>query len=515
MARKKSTPAPAEEQEVLQTTEADTPILDEATEHPDSNQDDGVFNSNEATYPTEDSDAPLDGGFPTDTPKDQPEVETDTSGSTGAEEEITSSEVTQDVLSKEDGPDGDAYPEEEPLLEDSVPSETGSDDPVGGDDYASLLHDFAAMEPGGDDHELQDSSDVPSGSLADAYGTDDFLPTGDDAPLGADDDDVTPETEGPSTAPVERPQARDAASARRRERILTIDARDEIQTDSERAAIIWHDIQNSHRTRRILTGTLDGVEKTESGLTLAVVNYRGMRVAIPVKEMLLYTGEDAPSGREFMDSLHRILSSRLGAEIDFIVKGYDNETRSVVASRKEAMYRKRQIFYMERDEFGEYMIYEGRVVQARVVAVAEKLIRVEVFGVETSIVARGLSWEWIGDARDYYSVGDRVLVRVQRISRPNVKNLSIRADIRSVSTATSRDNLSKCIPQSRYAGTVTDIRNGVVFVRLNNGVNAIAHSCYDTRYPGKKDAVSFVVTRLDEERGVATGIITRIIKQNL
>lgn len=53
------------------------------------------------------------------------------------------------------------------------------------------------------------------------------------------------------------------------------------------------------------------------------------------------------------------------------------------------------------------------------------------------------------------------------------------------------------------------------YVRLSNGVNAVAHSCYDYRMPGKKDDVSFAVTRLDMERGVAVGIITRIIRQNL
>lgn len=54
-----------------------------------------------------------------------------------------------------------------------------------------------------------------------------------------------------------------------------------------------------------------------------------------------------------------------------------------------------------------------------------------------------------------------------------------------------------------------------VNVRLSNGVNAVAHSCYDRRTPGKKDDVSFVVTKLDEERSIAVGIITRIIRQNL
>jgi small subunit ribosomal protein S1 len=33
--------------------------------------------------------------------------------------------------------------------------------------------------------------------------------------------------------------------------------------------------------------------------------------------------------------------------------------------------------------------------------------------------------------------------------------------------------------------------------------------------PGKKDDVSFVVTKIDEENRVAVGSITRIIRQNI
>lgn len=70
--------------------------------------------------------------------------------------------------------------------------------------------------------------------------------------------------------------------------------------------------------------------------------------------------------------------------------------------------------------------------------------------------------------------------------------------------------MKKCKIQGKYAGTVEDIHKGTVFVRLSIGVNAIAHSCYDSRTVGKKDQVSFVVTHIDEERNVALGIITRI-----
>ena len=93
--------------------------------------------------------------------------------------------------------------------------------------------------------------------------------------------------------------------------------------------------------------------------------------------------------------------------------------------------------------------------------------------------------------------------------------ITIEADVRSVTENTVQANLKKCKVQGKYAGTVTDIHKGVVFVRLAIGVNAIAHSCYDSRMPAKQDAVSFAVTHIDSDRGVAMGIITRIIKQKI
>ncbi len=300
--------------------------------------------------------------------------------------------------------------------------------------------------------------------------------------------------------------------------VLTIDARGKVETEETKEDTIWHEIHNAYRTRRMLSGQLGGVEQTEGGKTIAIVDYKGFRIVIPIKEMLVNQGR-YPSGREYAELMtyqNRMLSNMLGAEIDFIVRGIDSRTRSIVASRREAMLRKRQTFYIDKDAEGMWRIYEGRVVQARVIAVAEKVIRVEVFGVECAILARDLAWDWIGDAHDRYSVGDQVLVRILKVQRDeNLEDISITADIKSVTNNTLRENLKNCHVQSKYAGKVTDIYKGVVYVRLANGVNAVAHSCYDARTPGKKDDVSFVVTRIDEERGVAVGIITRIIRRNL
>lgn len=96
---------------------------------------------------------------------------------------------------------------------------------------------------------------------------------------------------------------------------------------------------------------------------------------------------------------------------------------------------------------------------------------------ETSILARDLSWDWLGKANEMFHVGDQILVRILDIKAADINHISVKADVKSV--------------------------------------NAIAHSCYDNRTPGKKDEVSFVATRIDEERNVAVGLISRIIKQHI
>ena len=63
---------------------------------------------------------------------------------------------------------------------------------------------------------------------------------------------------------------------------------------------------------------------------------------------------------------------------------------------------------------------------------AEKVIRVEIFGVETSIMARDLAWDWIGDAHDRFSVGDQILVRITGVWREGLEDVGVRADVKSV-----------------------------------------------------------------------------------
>ena len=209
---------------------------------------------------------------------------------------------------------------------------------------------------------------------------------------------------------AEEVQERTPGSTKRPQGILTVDASGiSAERGTEDAA--WHELVNAQRTRKILSGSLSGIERLDSGWVVAVVYYKGCRVLIPMEEMMINLEGD---GRENSDPLNRqtrLANNMLGAEIDFIIRDLDDASGSVAASRKEAMLRKRQQFYIGTPD-SEPMITPGRVVEARVIAVAPKAVRLEVFGVECSLKARDMSWEWLSDANEKFATGDVVSVVV-------------------------------------------------------------------------------------------------------
>lgn len=95
--------------------------------------------------------------------------------------------------------------------------------------------------------------------------------------------------------------------------ILTVDARDEAETQEQREDIIWHEIHTGYRTRRILTGMLSGIEKTDAGRTIAIVDYKGFRIVIPLREMVL----DFPKGLYGIDYDEMILNYQKMISIRF------------------------------------------------------------------------------------------------------------------------------------------------------------------------------------------------------
>ena len=51
--------------------------------------------------------------------------------------------------------------------------------------------------------------------------------------------------------------------------ILTLENDAAVETQKSKEDLIWHEITNAYRTRRILTGMLGGIEKLEGAVSAA------------------------------------------------------------------------------------------------------------------------------------------------------------------------------------------------------------------------------------------------------
>lgn len=275
--------------------------------------------------------------------------------------------------------------------------------------------------------------------------------------------------------------------------------------DSEDAK--WGYLAGAARCQQILTGIVSSdISPTENGMPVVPVDFEGLCVKIPVREMVLNEwADDAPIPRDVRIQIGRML----GATIDFIPAAVDIKNRAAVGSRKAAMLQRQKRYYASG------RVKPGILMACRVLAVGNNTMTVEACGVDTEIYARNVSWQWFSDITDLYATGDLVVARVMDVSHnPDRDTYSVSLSIKEASENPDRAALEKIVPNSNYFGVVTGVKDRVFFVRLQAGVNAKTKLFRSIDMPSRLDTVSFRVTGVDEESGIALGFITRIIKRH-
>jgi hypothetical protein len=136
-----------------------------------------------------------------------------------------------------------------------------------------------------------------------------------------------------------------AESARRRSReasIISIDGRRSVETDADKLKSDLIDLAESQKGKRILSGTIQGVERPADNpnISFAVIYHGAFKVIIPAAECV--KPPDDFRDRSPADVMHYLVTKRLGAEIDYVVKGVDAKAGVAAASRLEAMALKRK-----------------------------------------------------------------------------------------------------------------------------------------------------------------------------
>ena len=290
---------------------------------------------------------------------------------------------------------------------------------------------------------------------------------------------------------------------------LSIDEHRTVETEADKARNDLLDLIESMKTQKILTGTIQGVEQPEDNpsRSLAVIYHGDFKVIIPAEEAVLPPEDNR--GRSQEDVMHYTLTKRLGAEVDYIVKGIDPQSGVAVASRLEAMAAKRKEYYFGTDRDGNNILYEGVCAEARIVSVIRAGIFVDLFGLEIYIPLRELSYQRLLDASSQFQPGQRVLVKILSIDRSDRNHIKASASVKQAGENPYEKALRRFSVGNRYVGTVSMVDTTGVFVALDGGVDCLCS--YPKRgRPPRGARVTVRILGLNMESNRIWGAITHI-----
>ena len=308
-------------------------------------------------------------------------------------------------------------------------------------------------------------------------------------------------------APEKKPRRR--TSARPALPVVSIDERPSVETEADKARNDLLDLVESLKTKRILTGTIQGIERPTDHPTrsLAVIYHGDIKVIIPAEEAV-EPPEDF-RGRLPEDALHYMITKRLGAEVDYIIKGIDAKAGIAVGSRLEAMAAKRREYYFGTDRDGNNLLYEGTCAEARVVSVIRAGIFVDLFGLEVYIPLRELSYQRMLDAQDSFQSGQRILVKILSIDRSDRAHIRVSASIKQAGENPYEKALRRYSVGNRYVGTVSMVDMNGVFVSLDGGIDCLCS--YPKRgRPPRGARVTVRILGINNDSNRIWGAITHI-----
>jgi hypothetical protein len=310
-------------------------------------------------------------------------------------------------------------------------------------------------------------------------------------------------------------------------KILSIHGELKASTASQLILETAQDLAQSYAARTPLTANISEIYAPEHGTPRPVVVYKAFRIFLDPSDIIddmSKLSEDETIRRK---QIKAYLNRRIGSEIDFIVrdvrnipgvKAIDVENRIAVGDRRAAMLQKRHA-YWEPDINGKSVISEGSKVESRVVAVRQKSITVEVFGVEIQIPIEDVSYTYMEDLTQEspYKVGDYVNVLITQVDRSG-ESVKAKASIKMLCENKQLEEAKRMEALLEANGGITQVGQIVrvtivnVFVKLDSGAVLRCPQRPNGRRAVVGDCWSVKVARADSSTGKIDGFLVYFIR---
>ena len=250
---------------------------------------------------------------------------------------------------------------------------------------------------------------------------------------------------------VNRASDEDWAKIKKSEHVVTMGKELKAKTKATMTMEDLESLIDSAKSKRHLTGTIVGVRSIDSGdsdpdgskakalaeaakkngsnasdfekpeMTIktwvAEVRYGNdtVQVLIPSYQLYAYNVSDnrTPEGEEI---IHRHLQDMVGCEIEFVARHVDKAKKICFASRLQALDDNGWGNYIRQTKSGKPRITEGSIAEAKVVAVRNHAVIVDVGGAETVLQANkennNLSWGYVDNCHKLFKINDVIPVKV-------------------------------------------------------------------------------------------------------
>lgn len=300
------------------------------------------------------------------------------------------------------------------------------------------------------------------------------------------------------------------------EHIVTEDGDTKVENESTMLKQDMLELVASAKAKRILSGFINGFREIETNGSvkqyIADVSYGNGTCKVMIPDYVLF---HFPYEEHLTQKTQQAVQNRIrrmiGAEVKFIVKYFDQKTKTAYADRLKAMENISWNNYIRETSDGTPRVCVGMIVQARVIAVAGNYIIVNALGSDSKIMREECSWNYINDCREAFKVNDILNCKVLAI-KENVVEKASKEQYRLIATTlsvkqTTENPVKKYFNDfaidGLYRATVTYINTDGVFVILNDRVPCL------TAYPrygqlpeiGDQRVIKITEKIKDEEKG--------------
>ena len=238
---------------------------------------------------------------------------------------------------------------------------------------------------------------------------------------------------------------------------------------------------NSKTQQQPLEVTITGIEPVKPNATaeavmMPVCMYHGWKIIIP-REHFFPAASLRPEDIDSDEELTKRIFRYNNAKIDIIPLAFYTDLQAVIASRVLGMQKKCEEMWFQKVKTGkteDYLIKKGSRVEARIVNVVRGAVFIEIFGVESIVLAPDVAWYRIDNCRDKYKSGMTTFVTIEEVQRDEeLKTVSYKASIKNAYSDPRLNAFKRYVRGGVYEGRVTMIntdpekteRSGA-FVRL-------------------------------------------------